>query len=506
MVANESKQAKWPWIGELGISPKRGPCKGEKGNPARLREITLISLGFTFLYLLWGQTTFYREDGLQFVFNFIDRGNLRHDHHLLYLPIAWVFRQAMDGTGLGTHRILTVLSGLMTGLGLFFAGFTVVKARFSRRQAFFFLGFLGFCPAVFFFATVVEIHGVFFPFAMLGFLLAEFLIQEEGRKKRLFWAVVLGLLTWFASLVHSSGHLLLPLLGAWIAARRGVREMLGPFVLWALVHGALMMWANPLVLQLLGEKSGGASRALEVIRERTPMEGILGRILPSVYKEVLISFPPLWLVVFVPFWDSRIRKKVGWALLGVLPYLLLTTLFLADLHTFEPIYERGAYLLPLAFPAAWILARRIPSTGVLVVLLLVAIGRSAQQVWTHDTRPGRPFARGFRSVTKGNKVILLAGGLVDLSSALLEMPEVRVIFISDFVARPDIPVQAIVGKIWELSQKEKRPIFLSKEAARLWAKGPLVGRGAALLAQLRKKFFLVDRDSGAFEAWELEKK
>ncbi len=493
-------------MGELGISPKGSPCKGEQGIPVRLREISLLSLGFTLLYLLWGQTTFYREDGLQFVFNFIDRGNLRHDHHLLYLPIAWVFRQAMDGTGWGTHRILVVLSGLMTGLGVFLAGLTVVKARFSRKQAFFFLGFLGFCPAVFFFSTVVEIHGVFFPFAMLGFLLAEFLIREEGPKKRLLWAFALGLLTWLASLVHSSGHLLLPLLGAWIAARRGMKEMLGPFALWALVHGLLMGLGNPWVLQLLGEKSGGASRALEVIRERTPLQGIWGRILPSMYQEVLISYPPLWMVTFMPLRDPCLRKKVGWALIGVLPYLLLTTLFLADLHTFEPIYERGAYLLPLAFPAAWILARRISSTWLLSFLLLVGVGRSFQQVWTHDTRPGRPFAKGFRSVTKGKKAILLAGGLVDLSSALLEMPEVRVIFISDFVARPEIPVQAISGKILELSKKEKRPIFLSKEAEKLWAKGPLAKRGAELLSLLRKDFLFVSRDSGAFEAWELRQK
>lgn len=493
-------------IEELGISPSGDPCKSLQGNPVGLGEILLLSLSFTFLYLYWGQTTFYREDGLQFVFNFIDRGNLRHDHHLLYLPIAWVFRQALDGTGWGTHRILTVLSGLMTGLGIFIGGLAVLKAQFRRIQAFFFLGFLGFCPAVFFFATVVEIHGVFFPFAMGVFLLAEFLIQEEGQRKRIFWALALGVMTWLASLVHSSGHLLLPLCGAWIAARRGFREMLIPFFLWALVHGTLMGLGNPLVLQLLGEKSGGASRALEVIEERTPLKGILGRIFPSLYNEVLISFPPLWLVVFAPLWDASLRKKVLWAVIGVLPYLLLTTLFLADLHTYEPIYERGAYLLPLAFPAAWILARRISSPALLSLLLLIGAARSVEQVWTHDTRPGRPFAQGFRRVTQGEKAILLAGGVVDLSSTLLEMPEVRVVFLSDFVARPEIPVAVIAGKILELSQKESLPLFLSKEAVTLWSKGPLAQRGEALLKRLRKDFLLIDRDSGSFSAWKLQRK
>ncbi|HHI78692.1 MAG TPA: hypothetical protein ENK02_01790 [Planctomycetes bacterium] len=465
-----------------------------------------MSLGFMALYLLFGQTTFYREDGLQFVFNFIERGNLRHDHHLLYLPIAWGFRQALDWTGWGTHRILTVLSGLMTALGVFLAGLTLVQARFGRRQALFCLGLLGFCPAVFFFATVVEIHGVFFPFAMGGFLLAEFLVREEGRRRQLGFAAALGALTWFASLVHSSGHLLLPLLGAWIAARRGIRELLSPLLLWALVHGLLMGVGNPIVLHLLGEAKGGASRALEVIQERTPLQGILGRIFPSLFKEVFISYPPLWVVAFLPLWDSRLWSKVGWALVGIAPYLLLTILFLADLHTFEPIYERGAYLLPLAFPAAWLLSRRIPSFLVLLILLLIGAGRSIQQVWTHDTRPGRPFAMGFRECTGGGPALLLAGGLVDLSSALLEMPEVRVIFISDFVARPDVPLEAIVRKIVELSRKEAIPLYLSKEAAALWAKGPLAFRGKALLVLLRREFSLLDREAGAFQAWELRRK
>jgi hypothetical protein len=394
----------------------------------------------------------------------------------------------------------------MTGLGVFVAGLTVAKAHFGRSHAFFFLGLLGFCPAIFFFATVVEIHGVFFPFAMVGFLIAEFLIQEKGGAKRLLLAVLLGFVTWLASLVHSSGHLLLPLLGAWIAARRGLKEMLGPFALWALIHGLLMGLGNPLVLHFLGETSGGASRALEVIRERTPLKGILGRIFPSLYKEVLISYPPLWCVIFVPFFDRNLWGKVGWALIGIIPFLLLTILFLANLYNFEPIYERGAYLLPLAFPAAWILVRRIPSFVLLWVLLLVGAGRSFQQVWSHDIRPGRSFAQGFRSVTQGKKALLLAGGVMDLSSSLLELPEIRVIFISDFVARPDIPLETIAEKIEALSRTSKLPIYLSKEAVGLWAKGPLALRGEALLSRLRKRFVFMERKSGSFDAWELRRK
>ena len=110
-----------------------------------------------------------------------------------------------------------VLSAVATAIG---AGLTHAASRvlgLNRADALLVAALTACTPAVMFYASVVELHGVFYAFAALGALRASHLIATPTVAN----AVLLGLATALAYCFHSTGHLLPLLFAAMFWGARG---------------------------------------------------------------------------------------------------------------------------------------------------------------------------------------------------------------------------------------------------------------------------------------------
>ncbi|GEM_PF-2102210 len=510
----------------------------------------LAPLVVLLLCLALGQTTFYpREgtqwDGLQLIYNFLERGNLLHPNHPLYLPFAFLWWKATAFTGLGTHRLLTIFSALCTALAVLLVGLWGRRASFGPGRVLALQFLAGLSPAVVFFGTVVELHAFFLPFALIPFLLAEPLCRGEGGpggSGGIPRGMLLGFATWVAALAHSTGNLELPLLGAWIAARAGFRRRLPPLVAMALVHFVLLFLGTPLLLSLLGgDASVATGKSWEWLLDKLHFDRVPFRVWTALRDEVLISHLPLWLACLLP-WAVRFnlfpsigRRRLVWGALGLTPYAFLIVFGLPDPLSGEPIYEHGSYLMPLVFPAAWLLSGigpregRRPAPTLILLLCLAGLLRAVQQVRDHDVRPYAEMGAGIRAVGGDGEALFLTGQLDDLSAVLLEAPRARAFHLTDFLANPSFPVEGFAGlleaRIRELAAR-KVPTFLTarafevltdpaKAASRIRLstgdrkRGELLelllatleARGRIFLESLRRSFELVEVSSGPFRAF-----
>lgn len=474
-------------------------------------RIGLLALGLAStaafgLYALFGQHTFYLADGLQLVYHFLLKGNVAHDIHPLYLPVVDGFHDALRFTGLGAFRIATLCSALSTAAGLYVVGLLGRASGLSRGATLLLLALVGLCPAVFFFATVVEFHGFFFLFACICFWATEGLFRARGWR-RYATAALLGLTTFVASLAHSTGSLLVPLVGTWVAARGGLRQRLLELCLFSLVHVSLLRFGRPLVLGALGLEMQSAHTLTGWLEEWLRAEGVWSRALSVIGHEILLPFLPLCMVFGLPLLAPGSRRSVLWLAVGSLPYYLLCVLVLADRVTGQPIHERGAYMLPLAIPAAWLVAYRLhPShKRVAAALLALSLAGSVLQVRAHDVRPGKEYGEAVRSILDERETILLAGTR-ELPWILVEAPSVRPFYLVEGTAVDPAALAPWLGATQaaiDALLAEGARVLLSDGARQDLLDPRLQPQGRMILDSLSERYVRRPVRSGAFSAEEL---
>lgn len=490
MPGQASIREKTPSGGDLGVatSPDRSAL-------SRL-EVLGLALLAALVYVLLGQRTFYREDGYQLIHHMLSKGQLYHDIHPLYLPALQLAQVLLSWTGRGAHGIGTLLSAISVAGALFFLGLTARRAIPGRSRELLFLGLVAFCPAVAFFATVVEFHGFFFLFVGLAFLAAEGLIQSQCKRVAVGSAILLGLATALGTAAHATGQLLVPLLWAWVVGRRGSFAPWRALLLFTGIHVLVYFGGLALVLAVLG--IGGQSQAAGSLGhlQRWLGQGLVtatARFPGQLWWEIVFPYLPLSLLPLLLILPGERRARpsrlqVLAVLTMFLPYLLLVVLTLADEFTGEAIWERGAYLLPLAPPAAWALARaRLPLSW-LTCLLLGGVILSVAQIRQHDERPGRALAQEVRAITDGQPILAFVGP-VESIHLYPELPEVRQGFVLDLLtsARPLSP-EAICtlgdGMISEAFAKGRR-VLMTRRAHDLMA-GSETGEIGKRLAEMKQ--------------------
>lgn len=482
-----------------------------------------------------GQTTFYpiegtQWDGLQLIYNFLERGNLAHPHHPLYLPLARLFLDATAWSGLGIHRRLTLFSALGVAGAVFLAGLAARRAGLGEGRVLLVQALVALSPAVVFFGTVVELHGPFLFFAFLPFVAAEGVLEARGRRALVLGALAGGL-TWLAALAHSTGNLLAPLVACWLLARGGG---FAPAAALVATHLLLLFAGTPLLFALLGADPGtGTGRSLEWLSDKLHFDRPLFRLWTALRDEVLISHPPLWLALLLPLVRRYGRRALVFGALGLLPYAFLIVFGLPDPLSGEPIYEHGSYLLPLVLPAAWLLSgalARLERAGLrrALAFLLVAAGaaRAVQQVRAHDLRPFRALGAGMRAATGDRRCLLITGQLDDLAARILEVPRALGFHLTDFLVNPSVRPEELAAALEAQVRRLARagvPVYLTararevlvdpEQAARRIHLGPGLGLapllarlravGPPLLARLERGFRFEEVRAGPFRAWRL---
>src|SRR5690606_36518867 len=112
-----------------------------------------------------------------------------------------------------------------------------------------------------------------------------------------------------------------------------------------------------------------------------------------------------------------LRAQAGWLLVAAAVYLFTAVMVLGGED------ERGAYLLPFAWPLALLAVRALPR-GAVVVVVFVQLGFAIAAVRRHeDLDRTRGHAEGARALAGGDAIALLVGDELDLQAYLLWLPE-----------------------------------------------------------------------------------
>ena len=477
------------------------------------------------LYVLLGQDKLYKVDGHYLLLQ-SHGGDLRHPFHPLYLLGLAALKTVTSAFGISLYRAGVLYSALGTAaaIGLMHAASRMVGM--SRRAAAATAALVASAPAVVFFATVVEVHGPFLAYAGICCLAAAWL----WRRADALAAVVFGACTATAALAHATGHLLpialLPLLVAWprdrAAAPSGAGDLApagdsarrapSPRRRWTLVALALATHAAasallPLGLVALG-LMGGAGRSFAALLAYLRAQWSAPAPLATVWHEWLWPFLPLS-AVWLPALARRGERLLGAGLLvALLAYLVAAATLLGGDREF------GAYLLPLAWPAALLTVRtlqRLPRRPPLwaattIALVAASLSLGVTHVARHDqAQQARAFAAGLREITRGEPAFLLIGGYAELEACFVALPEVPFkVLIEESKMDPSLLPQALPAfDLWLAGWQVQHAVFLTNGGADYlrdpyWT--PTGPSGPLLLAHLQQSYRLEPVAAGAFVA------
>lgn len=341
-----------------------------------------VALAALLLYAAFGTGGFRRDDSVTFYMQ-LAHGHDVHALHQLYLPLVSAASSALTALGLSLFRAMVLASSLGVAAGVAFAHRAAFRLGAGRRHALAFAAWLAVLPAVFHFATTIEVHGVFFAFAGLAFWTTTRYVARPSAWR----ALGIGLATGLAACVHATGHLL-PIAAAAFALGAGVpfrRRLLGHGVAGALGHAA--GFAGTLYVTLGVGPLGRPESAQKFARqlEELPRPEV-AYVLRTLWHEWAWPFLPLSVLALVALAVARTRRQAIALHAAWLPYLFVTHLMLRG-----GFVENGAYALPLAFPAAWLgveLCRGIRWPAAIALGLVTLLAAIAQREHPLEHGPG----------------------------------------------------------------------------------------------------------------------
>lgn len=373
----------------------RSPSGRSRGSDRLVAVLT--GLVAAAVYVALGQTTLHHNDGHR-ILELIGTGELDFGRHHLATPVMYAFHQVVGAPlGLPPFQSVTLLNGVSSAVavGLFYSGVRALGV--STPAALGAAALFGGCFPVLFFATLVEFHGVFLPWATLSFWLA----CHWQRRARLGWAVAMGAVAGVATQLHSMGIFASGLFAAWFwTARPDVpaRRRLAQSAAAIAAHAAVFL-AGTAIWKSLGWSVGSALDALP--RGAALIAAIFEAMPRTAWRELLLPFAPLPLFAAWALTKPAHRAQAAALGLACLPYLALSGLILG-------VSEHGAYLATVAAPMA-ALAAQVVGPRVLAGAALVTILVNAGLTWAHDTEGPRyrAFVAGLREVAGADRCLLL---------------------------------------------------------------------------------------------------
>lgn len=478
------------------------------GKTPKLWESALLALAFGFLYLLFRQENFYKLDGPGFVLA-LERGVHTHYAHYLYLPILHGLRAFAVPLGLTDFQLAGMASALGTALGLFFLHRAAVCARLSRADSLLLLLLVGTCPSLFFFATVVEVHGVFLAFVGLAWWMACRAMHAPGLVK----GVVLGAATGLAGVVHGSGQILPVLLLSWMFCRRldadrtdelcSMRLMAQCLAAAAGTHLAVFL-LSPAILVAFGlhAEAGSLFRHMQSFLKNPPGFSAL----PMTFlHEWLLPYLPISLLSLLAFR----RRSFKWTRLAFAAnlglYMVLSLLLLPGGGR-----EWGAYQAPFCYSAAYLALsclRRPLLVGTVAFSLLLSI----MTVLHHDRAELRPhYVEDLALATSVNSSFYLLGShevndvLQDrLSLDFLPISDSLLLLAKSKSKAQETAVLSLFDQTLAAKARAGKAIYLGAEAWSLIENGEF--KNHVLRHHLEEGYTMTRVQSGSFRARRLQR-
>ena len=380
---------------------------------APLRDGVGLALFAFCCYWLLRQRALHGYDVYDFI-NWLQMGKASHHIHYLYMPLMDSMHRAGRWLGATPYQTLlfaSCLGGALAVLLLHRAGAALGLPRADAALA---AAFAAGTPAAVFFATVAEIHAVFYAFFGLACWRWAALHCRPSSTR----ALTLGLCTALAAAVHATGHLLvllLPMLTLGLTRPRAPWLRLG--VLFVLAHATCTLALD-----------AGLRRATVDLRH----EGIIGFILQciaqlplgwnivgDVWREWLWPFLPLSVAPIVALFVRSTRRLAFafWVAAGA--FLAMTVILL-----FGKLVERGAYHLPLAWPAALLLLALVSRPWQLAALVLSVV-LSVAAVFQHDHPHENPQLIGdLAQAAQHHKLFVVCEDQAEYEPLLRDLPSV----------------------------------------------------------------------------------
>jgi len=473
--------------------------------PRPFRSALLGAVLWTFaavvVYGLLRQDVFFKSDGPYLVLN-LDEGRCSHPYNAGYMPLLFGFAALARPFGLTAFEIAGYLSVGGTALGIGVVHLAFARLGMARAALHTATGLVFVTPAIAFFATVVEHHGPFLPFAALSFLCAV----QFARRPKAWRALLLGASTHVAYLVHGTGNLLpgllFPLVLAWRARAGTLRSDLGLLALAGTVH--LGLFFGLLEFELGGADAGGGAKLGAILGEG------IGRprgltVLPGVlWHELVWPFVPTLLGALLALRIAALRGEWSATAVGAVPYVGICAHLIAG----EP--EFGAYLLPLAFPLARLTALASGSSCA-VVFGLAALGIAYSAITSHERASAaeqRAWCDGIRDEAADRDVVLVLGGTRELAFTLAGLPQAERLIPSIGAALTPSTEQgedllARTFDAWLAVQRDAHKVVLFTAGAMADLADPAIAAGASLVSHVRAQHVVREIASGPLRAWRL---
>ncbi|MEZ5964481.1 MAG: hypothetical protein R3F56_11595 [Planctomycetota bacterium] len=482
---------------------------------ARADASLVAGLGFALSWAL-RQHTFYKADGDVYLMSIVE-GNLRHPHHMLYKPLVAGLHRLLAPAGLSLYEAGVLASALGTGLGVGCACWAARCLGLGRRDAWLVALTMLSVPAVLFFATVVELHGVYLGFAGPA-LLATAALARRPTPARGVW---LGLALALAYVGHASATLLPAVaLGVCLSypVQQGrtaqdasaARSLLASA--WALCVpmscAAAVLAACLGILPVLGRwldlGVDTHSAAAYVVRDAAAFASDPRRWASTLWFEWLLPYAPCNALALVLCFAGRWRTPARWLHLAVAPYYLLCVFLL-------PSPEFGAYLTPLAWPLALLVVRALRPVAVVGV---AALGFAGGLAWisAHDQPElARRFAAGASEAAQARPFYLLLGDHDDVKATLVGLPDTGSLMLLHAGAVAATQLPAVLDRLDALLREQwraGRAVLLTAGAVRQLDE--VVPSGPQVLPGLQSRYDLVAvdirREDAVFSGWRLHPK
>jgi hypothetical protein len=418
------------------------------------------------LYLFLGQQTLYRVDAHALLWRSMV-GQTSHQYHTFYLPVLEVFKSLCSPLKLSLYEVAQFYSVVGTSAGLFLAHLANLRIGLSRVESAFATGLLAVCPAVLFFATIVEVHGPLFFFIGLTYLaVAE--VLRVPKPSRAVWLGACLSLGFLAHPVSALMGALLPVLWVWRVSSHDARPagyaLRSLFSLGALAAVILLLGilALPWALRELGFTTDAKFSFDYLVAMSDQLFAPL-QFLATVRDEWLLAFLPLSITTAALLFFRRWRRTVLVYGLALVPYMLTCHLMLVEYG------ELGAYVIPMAWPMAVLLAPlSIRMPWLALASLALSLLLSIAQVSEHDRpEPAREHAAGMQAIAQGKELYAFLGSKADTEAYFVHLPNLPIVWIPDLLTRgPEVREQILQGFERELAKipPDGRVVLISKEA------------------------------------------
>lgn len=437
-----------------------------------------IGLATAVLYLALLQDALFSVDGTNF-YQFLRSGETTLGFHLIGLRIIGVGANMLSVFGLDLLHAASGACALATSIAAMITHRTALGI-FDERGVSAAAALLFAClPTTVFFATLIELPSVFAAFCAGSYLVA---VRYCARPTAAM-AMLIGVTTALAALVHATGQMLPLCIATFVAGRvQWLRRSIGHGIVLLITHAVVSITIAGLVTGFGHQSSAGTHLLGQLERLGNLRE------LPDVLLRVYaIPLFPASVVMAAIVFGRRWRRPALWMHLAVLGIAVFSALILGGIR------EHGRYFALITVPVSLIAAQALGSAWRIIVAAALGLTVGVTLVWQHEAANAPTFTASDVAQALGDKPALVMVGdateMLPVLTAVAHHDAVDLVNFLGFGWPMSAPDKFDHG--WRLAAAQGKSVAVTDLAlTRLRKLDP------ELLAHLQTRYRLIEHRSG----------